>query len=289
MDKIIVNFTPTGLIPRKQDNCHTPISVSEIVEDVLMACEMGITMVHLHARDGSSGAPSYHKGKYARIIEGIRKSAPDLIIGVSTSGRFIADIENRMEVLDLDGAAKPDMASLTLSSLNFNRQASINSPDDIRSLALRMKERGIKPELEAFDTGMLNYAKYMAKKGWLEPPFYFNLILGNIACAQADLLHTAIMIQELPGEAWYSMGGVGDAQLRMNSLGITMGSGVRVGLEDNYWYDLERTTLATNRSLLQRVHIIAEANEKTIISPSELREALGLKKGFGEYGTDVKK
>lgn len=284
MDRIIVNFTPTGLIPRKQDNSCTPISVSEIAEDVLMAYEMGITMVHLHARDGISGAPSYHKGKYAKIIEGIRKTAPDLIIGVSTSGRFFTDIDQRTEVLDLDGMAKPDMASLTLSSLNFNRQASINSPDDIKTLALRMKERGIKPELEAFDTGMVNYAKYMAKKGWLEPPFYFNLILGNIACAQADLLHTAIMIQGLPDESWYSLGGVGDAQLRMNSLGITMGNGVRVGLEDNYWYDQERTTLATNESLLKRVHIIAEANEKTLMPPSELRDALGLKKGFGEYG-----
>jgi uncharacterized protein (DUF849 family) len=287
VNKFIVNFTPTGLIPRKKDNRHTPLSVSEIVEDVLMAYETGITMVHLHAREGIDGEPSYHKGVYANIIEGIRKSAPDLIIGVSTSGRVSTDLENRMEVLDLEGMAKPDMASLTLSSLNFNKQASINSPNDIRMLAQRMMERGIKPELEAFDTGMLNYAKYMAKKGWIEPPFYFNLIFGNIACAQADLLHTAIMIQELPEGAWYSMGGVGDAQLRMNSLGVTMGSGVRVGLEDNYWYDLERKTLATNSSLLERIHVIAEANEKIVMSPSELRVKLGLKKGFGEYGKDV--
>lgn len=284
MDKIIVNFAPTGLIPGKKENPHTPISVSEITEEVLMAYEMGISMVHLHARDEESGAPCYKKETYAKIIENIRKDAPDLVIGVSTSGRFFSDIAKRMEVLELTGRQKPDMASLTLSSLNFNKQESINSPEHIQMMAQGMKERQIKPELEAFDTGMINYAKYLAKKGWIEPPYYFNLIFGNIACAQADLLHTAVMINELPDESFYSLGGVGNAQLKMNSLGIAMGCGIRIGMEDNYWYDANRRVLATNRMLLQRIHIIAKANERTLMSPSELRLALGLKKGYGEYG-----
>ncbi|QRN85516.1 3-keto-5-aminohexanoate cleavage protein [Clostridia bacterium] len=284
MDKIIVNFAPTGLIPGKKENPHTPISVSEITEEVLMAYEMGISMVHLHARDEKSGAPCYKMETYAKIIENIRKDAPDLVIGVSTSGRFFSDIAKRMEVLELTGRQKPDMASLTLSSLNFNKQESVNSPEHIQMLAQGMKKRQIKPELEAFDTGMINYAKYLAKKGWIEPPYYFNLIFGNIACAQADLLHTAVMINELPDESFYSLGGVGNAQLKMNSLGIAMGCGIRIGMEDNYWYDANRRVLATNRMLLQRIHSIAKANERTLMSPSELRLALGLKKGYGEYG-----
>ena len=88
------------------------------------------------------------------------------------------------------------MGSLTLSSVNFNKQASVSSPDMIQTLALEMKGRGILPELEVFDTGMINYAKYLERKGLLEPPHYFNLILGNVACAQADLLHIGTMLRD---------------------------------------------------------------------------------------------
>ncbi len=281
---LIVNFAPTGMIPTKKMTPHVPISVNEIVEDIHEALEIGITMVHLHARDEKTGEPTYKAEVYRDIIEKIRKLSNDLVIGVSLSGRTFKEFEKRAEPLQLSGELKPDMASLTLSSVNFNRQASVSSPEMVQSLAREMKSRGILAELEAFDAGMINYAKYLEKKGLLEPPHYFNLIFGNIACAQADLLHIGLMINDLPPYSYWSLAGVGSTQSIINSIAIAYGGGVRFGLEDNIWYDSNRTKLARNADLLRRIHILAEANERVIMSPHEFRKLLNLRDGNGRYG-----
>ena len=278
---LIINFTPTGMIPTKKMTPHVPVSVSEIVEDVHEALEIGITLVHLHARDEYTGEPTYKAEIYRDIIEGIRKFSKDLVLCVSLSGRTFNEFEKRVEPLQLEGDLKPDMGSLTLSSVNFNRQASVNSPDMIQLLAIEMKRRGILAELEAFDAGMINYAKYLEKKGFIEPPHYFNLLLGNIACAQPDLLHLGVMVRDLPPESYWSVAGIGNAQLMMNSIAIASGGGVRVGLEDNIWYDRDRTKLARNADLIRRVHELAEANERGIMAPYEFRKLLNLEDGSG--------
>ncbi len=283
MNKIIVNFTPTGIIPRKSDTPYVPISVEEIVEDVRKAYAIGITMVHLHARD-EEGSPSHKKEIYDKIIRGIRSFAPDLIICVSTSGRVFNVLETRSEVLALEGESKPDMASLTLSSLNFNHVASANTPDMIQGLAKKMLEKGIKPELEIFDLGMVNYMNYLIKKGMITSPYYANVILGNIACAQADLLQAGCLLQGIPSDSYISFGAVGREQLNMNSMAIAVGYGVRCGIEDNYWYDEARTMKARNEDILQRIKNIIVASEKEIMTPSELRKKLDLEPGYGRYG-----
>ena len=285
---LIINFTPTGMIPTKKMTPHVPVSVSEIVEDVHEALEIGITLVHLHARDKHTGEPTYKAEIYRDIIEDIRKFSKDLVLCVSLSGRTFNEFEKRAEPLQLEGDLKPDMGSLTLSSVNFNRQASVNSPDMIQSLALEMKRRGILAELEAFDAGMINYAKYLEKKGLIEPPHYFNLLLGNIACAQADLLHLGVMVRDLPSDSYWSVAGIGNAQLMMNSIAIAYGGGVRVGLEDNIWFDPDRSKLARNADLIRRIHKIAEVNEREIMPPSELRKLLKLEDGNGQYGRKSK-
>jgi 3-keto-5-aminohexanoate cleavage enzyme len=281
---LIINFTPTGMIPTKEMTPYVPISIQEIIEDVHRAVEIGITMVHLHARDPVSGEPTYKAQIYEQIITGIRSFSKDLIICVSLSGRTFKEFAQRSEVLQLDGEVKPDMGSLTLSSLNFNKIASLNAPEMIKALAREMLSRGIMAELEAFDAGMINYANYLYKRQLLEPAFYFNLLLGNIACAQADLLHAGIMIRDLPANSYWALAGIGDFQLPMNSISIAMGGGVRVGLEDNIYYDKKRTKLATNADLLKRVHAIAEANERTVMTPKNARRLLGLQMGEGRYG-----
>ncbi len=281
---LIINFTPTGMLPTKEMTAHVPVSPSEIVEDIHRAVEIGITMVHVHARDDTSGEPTYHASVYERILTAVRRFAPELIIAVSLSGRTFQEFEKRAEPLDLDGWAKPDMGSLTLSSINFNRQASINAPDMIQRLAAEMREREILPELEAFDAGMINYAKYLEAKGLLEAPHYFNLLLGNIACTQADLLHAGIMIRDLPPDSYWSLAGIGDAQLPMNSVAIAMGGGVRVGLEDQIWYDQNRTKLARNTDMLHRIHTLAHSHERELMSSGELRNRLNLLPGNGAYG-----
>lgn len=283
-DKLIINFTPTGMIPTKKMTPHVPVSISEIVEDVHRATEAGITMVHLHARDEITEEPSYEKEIYGEIISGIRKFDPFLVICVSLSGRNFKELKQRADALNLEGDLKPDMGSLTLSSLNFNKVASMNSPDMIQNLAAIMKEKGIVPELEAFDIGMVNFSKYLIKKGLLEPPYYFNLLLGNIACSQANLLHAGIMVQDLPQNSFWSMAGIGNAQLKMNSLSVAIGGGVRVGIEDNIWFDANRTKLASNTELVERIHTIAKANGRELMTSKEFRVNMNMSPGNGSYG-----
>jgi uncharacterized protein (DUF849 family) len=283
-DNLIINFTPTGMIPTKEMTPHVPISASEIIEQVHEASETGITMVHLHARDSITGKPTYEKEIYGEMISGIRKYAPTLVLGVSLSGRDFSEFEKRSEAVFLEDSLKPDMGSLTLSSLNFNKTASINSPQMVQDLAKVMKEKGVLPELEVFDAGMINYAKYLERKNLIQPPYYFNLLLGNIACAQADMLHTGVMINDLPKDSLWSLAGIGVNQLKMNSLSIAVGGGVRVGLEDNIWHDTSRTKLATNLGLIQRIHRLAESNEREIMSPEEFRSKMNLLPGNGVYG-----
>ncbi len=281
---LIVNFAPTGMIPTKALTPHVPISITEIIEDVHQAVEIGITLVHLHARDERTGEPAYQTEIYGRLIEGIRLFAPALVIGVSLSGRTYQAFEQRVAPLQLTGKLKPDMGSLTLSSVNFNRMASLNEPDMIQALAREMQQKGVLAELEAFDTGMINYARYLEKKGLLVPPHYFNLLMGNIACAQADLLHAGVMVRDLPPESYWSFAGIGEAQLMMNALAVAAGGGVRVGLEDTIWYDSGRTRLARNRDLLERIHRLAELHERAIMPPQEFRTLLKLEPGMGHYG-----
>ena len=274
MTDLLVNFVPTGMVPTKQQTPHVPVEPAEIVDEVLAAYEAGIAIVHLHARD-ADGAPTYRKEVYARIIEGIRRHASDLIICVSLSGRTFSQIDERAEPLDLVGELKPDMGSLTLSSLNFSSQASMNSPQVIQELARRMSQRGILPELEVFDLGMVNYANYLLRKQIVPSPSYLNIILGNIAGAQCSLSHMAALLQDLPTGALWTFGGIGNAQLPVVSVAIAMGGGVRIGLEDNLHL---HGRLTTNRELLAMVRALADIHGRAFMSPAAAREKLGLAK-----------
>lgn len=276
MNKFIFNFAPTGMIPTKEMTPHVPIQPDEIISQVLEAADLGANMVHIHARDPETGLPTYKKDIYAEIISGIRKTNKDVVVCVSTSGRTYSEFEKRSECLCLTGDAKPDFGSLTLSSLNFNKQASINAPDMIKALAKKMLNNQIRPEFEVFDLGMVNYAHYLIRKGLAKPPYYFNLILGNIACAQADMLSLGLMTKELPENSIWSVGGVGDSQLSMNTMSIISGGGVRAGLEDNIFYDKKRTRLATNRDVVKRVIDIAKVLGYTPYTHKEARKLLGV-------------
>jgi uncharacterized protein (DUF849 family) len=152
----------------------------------------------------------------------------------------------------------------------------MNAPQMIQDLAKKMLDNGIKPELEAFDLGMINYAHYLIRKGLIKPPYYFNLILGNIACAQANLLNLGLMQKELPDQSIWSAGGIGASQLRINAISILAGGGVRVGLEDNIFFDEEKTKLATNKELVERILLIAKTAGFTPYTPQEARHVLGV-------------
>lgn len=263
-NKVIVNFCPTGMVPTKKMTPHIPISPNEIIEQTQEAYEIGITIAHLHARE-ENGEPTWKPEIYQEIFEGVRKYCPDLIICGSTSGRKFPEFEKRSAVIEL----QPDMCSLTLSSLNFMRQASMNSPDIIVKLAEKMKEYGVVPELECFDLGMINYGKYLIKKNIVEGPYYWNLLFGNIAGFQATYSQIGTALNEIPEDHFVALAGLGSDQLKINSSAIAMGYNVRIGLEDNIWLDSSKTKQITNLELIKRTHNFIEDNQKVFFSPKE--------------------
>jgi 3-keto-5-aminohexanoate cleavage enzyme len=265
MDATIVNFCPTGMVPTRAHTPFVPLSPSEIIEQVHEAYSIGITIAHLHARD-ADGSPTHEISIYAKIFEGIRRHCPDLVICASTSGRNHPEFEKRSAVIEL----QPDMCSLTLSSLNFHEQASVNSPDMIGRLAEKMNEYGVKQELECFDPGMINYGKYLIHKGVLQPPFYWNLLFGNIAGFQANPLQMGAALAELTGpDHFIAFGGIGQSQLKSNAMAIACGFGVRVGLEDNLWMDTQKKTKASNIALLKRVHELMEIHGRGLFTATD--------------------
>ncbi len=275
MQDLIINLAPTGMMPTRADTPHVPLSAAEIADDVVRCAALGVSMAHLHARD-ASGQPSSDPALFADIISRVRAQAPELIVISTTSGRLEGSIEKRASSLFLEGDAKPDMASLTLASMNFAHSASVNAPQTVQALARIMLERGIKPELEVFDLGMVNYAKVLIDKGLLQPPFYFNILLGSPATAQATLLHLGTIVADLPPQSVWSVAGIGRFQMRATGLGAVMADGVRVGLEDNLWLDDARQQLATNQQMVQRAVAQAQAMGRGIASVASVRQRLGL-------------
>ena len=267
--KKIINFTPTGTQPTRE-NSFAPLLPNEIVESVHEADELGISVVHLHARDEQTLQNTYKKEVYHKIIEGIKRHCPELLICVSLTGRNFPEIEKRTEVLQL----YPDMGSLTMSSLNFPSGASINQPETIIRLIEEMDKFGVLPEIECFDSGMLNYTNYLISKNKLKPPFHINIILGNIYNGQCDLGTLASIKSNLPENSNVCLGGIGSQQLKSITYGLLDFDGIRIGLEDNlYFKDKEKTT---NIELLKRAHRIMDELDMVHYTSNELRE-----KGYG--------
>jgi 3-keto-5-aminohexanoate cleavage enzyme len=268
-EPLIVNLACTGVIPTRAMSPHVPLSHAEIVDDVARCLELGVQMVHLHARD-AQGVQTGDPEPYGRLIEAIRRlpGGREAVLCVTTSGRRQPDFAAR--------DAKPDMASLTLGSLNFMQSASVNEPETIRALAARMQERGIQPELEVFDAGMANFARVLQRKGLLPQTPYVNVLLGNIAGAQADPLQYAAVAAALPPGCVIAVAGIGASQTTANGLGLLFADGVRLGLEDNLWFDAGRRRAASNAALVERMMRLAAEWERPLAERGALRRRLGL-------------
>lgn len=279
-EPLIINLAPTGMVPTKEMTPHVPVETEEILEDVAACRDLGAAIIHVHARD-RDGLPTHRPEYFAPIVEGIRALDPELIVCVTCSGRFVQDPHARAEVLALTGAAKPDMGSLTLGSNNFARQASVNDPATIRHLARAMAERDIKPELEVFEPGMLAFGAHLQTEGLLEAPAWVNILLGSPGTSPATPGMLGAFLGLLPSGWSWAGAGIGRHQLHANMLAIASGGHVRVGLEDNIWFDRGRTRLATNTDLVRRVTELAETVERSIATPAEVRRLLGLRPGIG--------
>ncbi len=263
------------MVPTRAETPHVPLTPSEVAADVRRCADLGVAIVHVHPRDEAE-LPSQSAERALEYFEAIRAAAPDIILCATTSGRVVSDLEPRVAVLAIDGDVRPEMASLTLGSMNFPKQASVNSPDTIRGLAAAMAERGIVPEWEVFDLGMLDFAHYLRGHGLLGDPVYVNILLGSLGTLAATPLNLALAVERLPAGATWAATGVGRFQFAVQKWAIAMGGHVRVGLEDNIWFDDDRTQLATNPRLVERLVDIGRASGREPASPERVRELLGI-------------
>lgn len=274
-DELIINLCPTGMVPTRADTPHVPLTPQEVAADVRRCADAGASIVHIHPRD-AEGRPSQDPAVAAAFIRAVRDAAPEVIVCITTSGRIQHELAGRVKVLELDGDVKPEMASLTLGSLNFAKAASINAPETILGLARRMQERGIVPELEIFDSGMLDYAHYLRDRSVLGGAVYANILLGSLGTLAATPFNLALIVERLPPNTTWAAAGIGRYQFMMNRLAIAMGGGVRVGLEDNIWFDDDRKELATNPRLVERLTRIARAMGREPATPNQVRQKLAI-------------
>ena len=171
------------------------------------------------------------------------------------------------------------MATLSVGTVNFAANPSINTLDSVMDLAARMRGLGIKPELEIFEAGFINTALYLVKKGYLTPPLHFNLLLGSLGSIPAGLRDLVYLVDSIPAGNTWSATGIGRFQIGINTAAIIMGGHVRVGLEDALYHHNATRELATNEKLVKRVARISHEVGREIATPEEARRILGLHEG----------
>jgi uncharacterized protein (DUF849 family) len=266
------------MVPTKEITPHVPVTAEEIISTVVRCSELGVRVAHIHQRDPETGLPTWKKDILAKIISGIREKTDKVLISATTSGRFWKDFERRSECLDLAGDLKPDLASLTVGSNNFIKSASVNSPQMIADLATKMMDKGIKPELEIFEPGMVHKANILLKKGIIrdEAP-YFNILLGSLGTSPLHPATFGAIHALLPTNAIWSLAGIGQFQLQANMIGLAFGGHIRIGLEDNIFFNRKTKELATNEQLLERILGIMNQMGVEPATPSETRCLMKIK------------
>ncbi len=268
----IISVAITGSVPRKKDNPALPVTVPEQIESTQAAYEAGAALVHVHVRNEDE-TPSSDPERFAAFQAGIRRHCPDIILQFSTGGRGRA-LDQRGAMLHL----KPDMASLATGSVNFPTTVYENPPDFVRSLALQMREFGIKPEIEIFDLAMLYNAADLVAEGLIAPPPHVQFVFGvrHALPARRDILEfeVAKLREILPGATW-TAAGIGRHQFEVAGWALEMGGHCRTGLEDNI--RLDRATLApSNAALVRHLAEMAAAHSRPVATARQARALLGL-------------
>ncbi len=269
MEKLIITVALTGNVPTKEMNPHVPVTPEEIAQDVRRCADAGAVLFHVHARD-ENAKPTLDIQRYKENVRRIKETAPDVIIQLSTGARAGKDWEARANPVRL----LPEMASFTTGSNNLPGIVYENSPQFIQFLATVFKETGVKPEIEVFETGMINNALYLQKKGLIEPPLHFDFVLGAPGSMPGSVKNLLFLSESIPPGSTWSVAGIAKAEIPLATAAIVMGGHVRVGLEDNLW--LPEGTPATNPKLVEKVVRIAREVGRDIASPEEARRILSL-------------
>lgn len=270
---VIIAVAITGSVPKKQDCPGLPITVSEQIEETHKAFEVGASLVHIHVRNADESSGSDPE-KFAQVQEGVVKHCPGMIVQFSTGGRG-RNQEERGAMLKY----KPDMASLATGSVNFPTNIYENPPDFIESLAARMLEFDIKPEIEIFDLSMLHNAAELVSRQLIKAPAHVQFVMGipNAMPVRRSILEFLISeLKDVMPEATWTAAGIGRHQLTLNNWALELGGHVRTGLEDNIRFDKSRVA-KDNAELVARVANLCQEHGRPIASPIQARQILGLK------------
>lgn len=271
MKKVIITAALSGSLPTKAQTPHVPITPTEIAQDAKLCYEAGAAVVHIHARDAQENS-THDFAIFEEINTKIKDICPQVIVQISTGGRAGLGYESRSKGLALN----PEMASLTTGSVNFPTSVYENSPELVYKLTKDMQERNVLPELEIFDTSMIEPALDLHAKGLLKAPLYFNFVMGMKNIQAANISQLNLLLGMLPATCNWNISGVGRHQLWTTYMGIALGGNVRVGLEDNIY--LHKGVLGSNAEFVNRAAKLAVEFGRGVATPEEAREILGIVK-----------
>jgi uncharacterized protein (DUF849 family) len=291
--EVFITCAVTGSGGTQDRSPHVPRSPAQIAESAIAAAKAGAAVVHCHVRDPETGKPSRNLALYREVTERIRDSATDVVLNLTAGmgGDMLFDGTESMSRLsqrsDMAGAAervahvvecRPEICTLDCGTMNFNEAdyVMVNTPGMLRDMGTRMRDAGVRIEIEAFDTGHLWFAKELVKEGVIPTPTLVQLCMG-VPWGAPDDLHTFMaMVANVPADWHWSAFSIGRNQMPYVAASVLAGGNVRVGLEDNLW--LDKGVLATNAQLVTRAAGIISALGARILTPAEVRVKLGLQK-----------
>lgn len=269
MKPLIITAALTGAETTKAHNPALPITPKEIAEEAYKCYKAGASIIHLHVRD-EQGKPTQSVETFKETIDLIKEKC-DVIIQISTGGAVGAPIEERMAPL----ALKPEMATLTAGTVNFGNDVFFNSPQYIKAFAEKMQEYEVKPEIEVFESGMIDNAIRLAKKGLIAEPMHFDFVLGVPGAMVGGIEELLYLSKRLPEGSTWSVAGIGRHELTLGTHAILMGGHVRVGFEDNIYF-AKGELAQSNAQLVKRIADLAGILGREIADTSTARKILGL-------------
>ena len=269
MEKLIITAALDGAEVTRDQQPALPITPEEIAVAAEECWQAGAAIVHVHARQ-SDGSPTQDAGIYRQIIDAVRARC-DVIVQVSTGGAVGMTAAERLAPVTLS----PEMATLSMGTVNFGDGVFMNAPADMETFARAMQERGVKIELEIFDSGMLSTSLRWLKSGLLTGPQHFDFVLGvpgGMAGTPQALMY---LVAQLPAGSSWTVAGMGASQLPLATLAVLLGGHARVGFEDNIYY--RKGELATsNAQLVERVARISRELDRAVATPNDARAILGM-------------
>lgn len=291
--EVFITCAITGSGATQDRSPHVPRSPKQIADSAIAAAHAGAAVVHCHVRDPETGAPSRKLAYYREVTERIRAADVDIVLNLTAGMGGDIVFGNAAQPLplaagtDMVGATErvahiadclPEICTLDCGTMNFAEADYVmtNTPGMLQAMGRMMTELGVKPEIEAFDTGHLWYAKQLVADGVLAPDALVQLCMGVPWGAPDDLNTFMSMVNNVPDTWTFSGFGLGRNQMAYVAASVLAGGNVRVGLEDNLW--LGKGVLATNEQLVSRARTIIESMGARVIGPDEVRAKLGLTK-----------